>query len=540
MLDELLVENLGLIATARLEPGPGLVALTGETGAGKTLLLGALRLLRGDQARSDRIGPNGPEARVEGRFLLADGSELTVGRRVAEGRSRAYLDGTMTPARALEERLDGVIEIIGQNEHVTLARESTVRMLVDAVLDEPGRAARDAYTGAWANHRRLLEDRAALGGDRHALERELDLALHQSREIETAGFTAGEDDELAERLSRLRHAEEIAAAVTEAHAALADEAAAADRIGEVVEALRRVARHHAGVAHLEERVSALAAEISEAAGELRNLGDAVEHDPELLEQAERRMALLGDLRRKYGDTLDEVLAFREDAARRAEEIRQLLQRAESLSAELDDSGAALATTAAELTESRRTAAASLASGARAHLLELGFRDPVLQIEVHPDDPGQSGADRLELLFASDAELTAVSVGRVASGGELSRLVLAIRLAGGVADVPVVAFDEIDAGVGGSTALAMGAKLADLAAERQVLVVTHLPQVAAFADTHFVLERSATTATVRRVEGEERLGELTRMLGGLPESERGKGHAAELVAVAAEHRDAAGA
>jgi DNA repair protein RecN (Recombination protein N) len=190
-----------------------------------------------------------------------------------------------------------------------------------------------------------------------------------------------------------------------------------------------------------------------------------------------------------------------------------------------------------LTTARRRAAKSFSEAAAGHLAELGFRDPVVRLTVEPGDPGPHGRDRVRLLFASDSALEPGPVGRIASGGELSRLVLAVNLAAGVADAPVVAFDEIDAGIGGSAALAMGRKLADLARGRQVLVVTHLPQVAAFADSHFVVERSDTSAGVRRVEGSERLAELTRMLGGLPESERGRDHAAELVDIASAHRSA---
>ena len=534
MLDELLVENLGLIARAAVEPGPGLVAVTGETGAGKTLLLGALRLLRGDAARSDRIGPAGPETRVEGRFVVGD-EEIVVARRIEEGRSRAYLNGSMVPLRVIEERLREVVEIVAQHEHVALGREAAVRPLVDAALDEAGRAALEAYGAAWERRQALQADIASLGGDRRALERELDLTRHQAREIAGAGIGPHEDRDLAEQIERLRHAQEIAAALGIAHEVLADDGGVADRLGEVVAGLRRAAAFDPGLAEAAGRTAALAEEVADVAADLRRRGESVEDDPAALETAQQRLADLSDLRRKYGDTLAEVEAFGEEAARRAESLSGLLDRADSLGQEVAAAEAVLAERGAELSAARAAAGARLAGAAERHLRELGFRAPVLRVAVTPAAPSRRGLDKVELLFASDAALEPGPVARVASGGELSRLVLAVHLAAGVGEAPVVAFDEIDAGIGGATALAMGEKLAALARGRQVLVVTHLPQVAAFADTHLVVDREGSRAAVRRVDGETRLEELTRMLGGLPASERGRGHAAELVAAAAERR-----
>jgi DNA repair protein RecN (Recombination protein N) len=534
MLDELLVENLGLIASARVEPGAGLVAVTGETGAGKTLLLGALRLLRGDTAHSDRIGPAGPETRVEGRFLVG-GEEIVVARRVEEGRSRAYIDGSMVPLRVLEERLRGVVEIVAQHEHVALGREAAVRPIVDGALDRAGKETLAAYGAAWERWQALRSDMAALGGDRRALERELDLARHQAREIAAAGIVPNEDRALAEQVERLRHAQEIAEALAAAHAALSDDAGAGDALGEVVAGLRRATGFDPGLGVLGARAAALAEEAADLAADLRHRADEVEHDPAALEAAQQRLAVLADLRRKYGETLEEVAAFGAAARQRAATVQGLLERADSLAQEAAGAESEVTTLGTGLGAARARAGERLAAAAEGHLRELGFRSPVLRVTVAPATPSRSGADRVELLFASDAALQPAPVARVASGGELSRLVLAVHLAAGVGEAPVVAFDEIDAGIGGSTALAMGEKLAALAVGRQVLVVTHLPQVAAFADTHLVVDREGSRASVRRVEGEDRLEELTRMLGGLPASERGRGHAAELVEAAAARR-----
>jgi len=528
------VANLGLITQAHVEPGPGLVAVTGETGAGKTLLLGALRLLRGDPARRDRVGPAGEEARVEGRFVVA-GEEIVAARRLGGDASKAYLDGSMVPLRVLEERLDGVVEIVAQHEHVALGREASIRAIIDGALDQGGRRERAAYREAWDRWRGLLADQAALGGDRRALERERDLALHQAREIAAAHVGPGEDARLASDLERLRHAAEIGAALTAARAALTDAGGVGDSLGEITAGLRRVAAYDPSLIALAERLAGLAAEAGDLAAELRHRAEGLDQDPEALEATRARLAALADLKRKYGETLEEVVAFGAEAGARADRLADLLERADSLSLEGSAAAAAVEQTGTALTAARAAAAGRLARAAQKHLRDLGLRAPVLRVEVAPAPAGPNGADRVELLFASDRGLEPGPVARVASGGELSRLVLAVHLAAGVGQAPVVAFDEIDAGIGGTTALAMGEKLAALAQGRQVLVVTHLPQVAAFADTHLVLERQGSRATVRRVEGEERVLELTRMLGGLPESERGRQHAAELLEAAARRR-----
>jgi DNA repair protein RecN (Recombination protein N) len=536
MLDELLVENLGLIARAHLEPGPGLVAVTGETGTGKTLLLGALRLLRGDAARTDRVGPAGDEARVEGRFVVGD-AEIAVARRVADGRSKAYLDGSMVPLHVLEDRLKRVVEIIGQHEHISLSREGAVRAILDAGLDAQGLAARRAYQAAWDALTGLRSDQVALGGDRRALERELDLARHQSREILSAALTPEEDQELSRTITRLHHAEEIAETLSSAHGSLTADGGIADVLGDVVAGLRRAVAFDGSLLPISEQADRLTVDASELAGDLRRLSEDLEHDPAALDAALTRHAVLSDLKRKYGETLADVITFGLEAAAGADRLEGLLERADSLATALASAQLEVESLAGDLCAARMRSGERLTRLAEGHLRELGFRRPVLQAQVQASEPTRSGGDRVELLFSSDEDLPVGPVGRVASGGELSRLVLAVRLAAGVADAAVVAFDEIDAGIGGVTALAMGEKLAELATGRQVLVVTHLPQVAAFADTHFVVDREGSLATVRRVEGPDRLAELARMLGGLPASERGRQHAAELMEAAGERRAA---
>lgn len=530
MLDELIVTNLGLIEEAHLEPGPGLVVVTGETGAGKTLLLGALRLLAGGQARRDLVGPAGDEASVQARFRTEEGETTVVRRITTTGRSRTYVDGMVTPVKAVEEATAGAVEIVSQHDHLRLTRSAHLRQMLDGALDEEGRNAAEAYAAAWEALAEVTAKRNTLGGDRRALERELATVRHQAAEIAAAGFSTGDDADLEATLSRLRHAREIVDGLQAASAALGEEGAEGP-LDTAVIALERVAALDPTLAGLAAQASDLASLASELRGEAAATAD-MDLDPAQLESLEQRMALLGDLRRRYGATLDEVLAFGDEATRRSADLTQLLAEADTIDKEHRRAEEEVHAAAATLSAARRRAADVLTRCSVEHLTDLGFSSPVVGFAFAARPPGAAGADGIELRFASDSSLEPGPVGRTASGGELSRLVLALRLASGAADATVAAFDEIDAGVGGAVALALGRKLAGLARSCQVLCVTHLPQVAAHADTHYVVDRRGNVTTVRQATGEERLEELSRMLAGMPGSERGKQHAAELLALAA--------
>ena len=526
MLDELSVTNLGIIASARVEPGGGMVVVSGETGTGKTLLLGALRLLTGAPARSALIGPHAAESVVEGRFLL-DGEELIVSRRVHARGSRSYINGAMVPARVLAERLQGSVEIVGQHDPLSLTRASALRSLIDLRLDSPDCA--PTYRAAWKRARQLESAAAQLGGDLRSLEREQDLLSYQIREIEESGFGVGEDDELEHLARRLGNAEEIGELLAGARR---DLAAVRDRLGPAVGAIRRVCELDPGQDGLLELLEDLDATVAETLTAAREAWEDVDSDPRALAAVNERLALLGDLRRKYGAGIEEILAFRDTASARQAEVGGLLERATTIDSELAEASRRLVEAGGALRGEREAAASRIAGDATAHLRELGFGDPVIRLDIGEGPPRRAGADTVGLRFSSDTRL---APGPVASGGELSRLVLSLRLASGTGDARLVAFDEIDAGVGGTTALAMGAKLARLARDRQALCVSHLPQVAAYADTHIVVERDGPTATARTLDEDERLRELSRMLSGLPDSDRGHRHARELRAVALESR-----
>lgn len=531
MLDELIVKNLGIIEDAHLEPGPGFVVVTGETGAGKTMLLGALRLLMGSASRREAVGPFGDEAVVDGRFLVGGDGEVTLRRRVtSEGRSKAYVDGSMVPAKALQDKTSGHIEVVGQHDHMLLTSSNGSRRLIDGALGAAGRKALESFAATWRDLVIIRQKLELLGGGRRELERELEIVKFQSDEIATAGFVPGEDEDLKVRAGRLRNAADLAIGFDAVLEAIGDEGAMA-RLATAAGELGKLIQLDPALGEASERLNTISASLGELQVDLASIAAGLEHEPGELDVIEVRIQQLGVLRRKYGDTLTEVLAFGETATERAGELTDLLGTADELAVELNRAETAATEAATALTAARQKAARSLEKKATAHLKELGMSTPVVAFGFAPLELGPSGTDRIELTFASDEGLTPAPASRIASGGELSRLTLALRLSAGVGDAELLAFDEVDAGIGGATALAMGEKLSALGSGRQLFCVTHLPQVAAHADAHFVVARSGARASVRRVDGDERLAELSRMLGGLADSERGQLHAAELLAAA---------
>jgi len=525
MLKHLRVRNLGVLPDAEIDPGPGFTVITGETGAGKTLLLGALRLLTGDKPRPDAVGPFAVEAQADG--LFDDGpEELGVSRVVPrDGRSRAYLEGSLVSAGTLESRVGTLVEIVGQHDQLRLRRPAAVLELIDKVLDEQGTLAKSSYETSWKAYKAALDIRQSLGGDLMALERELDLVVYQAREIEGAGLQAG-DDEAAEMLaSRLRNAEAI-----QAHLAFAVEKAELmlDLSGDVVSTLRKIADMDTGLAASAAGWESVADQIVELLRSVRDSAEEVGEDPATLAEVDDRLTALGDLKRKYGKSIGDVIEFGMGARVRADELAALLERSSVIDAEVTLAHEKLLEAGSGLRVARQRAVASIQEESAGHLRELAMPRAVLAFTLEEIEAGPTGADRVGLQFASDDRLESGAIQDVASGGELSRLILALRLATRAEGAETLVFDEVDAGVGGVTALALGRKLADLGQVNQVLCVTHLPQVAAHADCHYVVKRDGDTAEVVRVEGEHRLEELSRMLAGLPESARGRDAAAELL------------
>jgi DNA repair protein RecN (Recombination protein N) len=531
VLHELAVANLGVIADLSVVLGPGMTAITGETGAGKTLVVEAIELLVGGRAEGVLVGAGAAEARVEGRFVVDD-EEVVLARVVPrDGRSRAYVNGQLATAGALAEWGARLVDLHGQHAHQSLLAPATQR----AALDRFGAVDRDALTAARAEVDRIASALEALGGDARARARELDLLRFQTSELDRAQL----DDENEEL--RLE-AEEDLLAGAQAHreaGAAAVQLLSAD--GGVADALAATIAAVAGRSPFtdqEARLRALAVELNDVAADLRAGAELIDEDPERLEHARSRRQLLRDLRRKYGDTLGEVVAFAADARARLAELESHDERAAALERDRAAALEHLAKVGIAVGKARRSAAPRLARAVGGHMTDLAMPSAALSVDVGPD-PG----DDVTFLLSANTGLPPSALARTASGGELARAMLALRLvlsgAGDDTAPPTLVFDEVDAGIGGTAALAVGRALAALGRDRQVLVVTHLPQVAAFADAQLAVTKHddgrTTVAHVAAVDGDDRVIELSRMLSGSPDSTTAQDHAAELLASAARER-----
>jgi DNA repair protein RecN (Recombination protein N) len=527
MLLELAVRDLGVIDELSLVLGPGMTALTGETGAGKTLVVTAIELLVGGRSDPSVVRAGAAEAVVEGRFVL-DGDEHVVRRVIpVDGRSRAYLDGRLATAAALAEFGARVVDLHGQHSHQSLLRTAAQRDALDrsAGIDlTPLREAR-------AEVAVLEAELATLGGDERELARQLDLLRYQVRELTDAEPKAGEDVELEALASLLTGAEAHRGAGEAALAALTDEDGAAEKVG----AARAAIAGRDPFAAIEVRIRALEAEVDDVARDVRAIVEQIVDDPERLSGVRERLTLLGDLRRKYGDTIDEVLAYAAEASERLDDLEHRGERAAALAMALDEASSVVSRAEAEVGAARRRAAPALGEAATAHLRELALPDGVIEPEVGSVDPG----DDVTFLFSANRGEPPAPLKKVASGGELARVMLALRLV--LTSGPeTLVFDEVDAGIGGAAAVAVGKALVALGSDHQVLVVTHLPQVAAFADAQVAVTKESTgdrvTTRIRALDPDERVAEVARMLSGSPESMKASEHAIELLAEAATQRD----
>jgi DNA repair protein RecN (Recombination protein N) len=524
LLVELRVQNLGVIDDLALYLGSGMTALTGETGAGKTLLVEALELLMGGRADPTLVRAGTDGAVVEGRFSR-DGTEMVVVREIpADGRSRAYIDGRMATAAALAEVGTGLVDLHGQHAHQSLLHQSAQR----AALDRYAGVTTDYVENAQADVRALDERLADLGGDERALARELDLLAFQLDELESAALSDPEEDSfLQAEETVLSSAGALRQAVAEARDLLGQDDGSRDLIGRASAALA----HHEPLGDLGERLETVSAEIDDVLADLRGRSDGFEDDPERLAAVQERRRLLSELRRKYGVTLSAVIEFRDAARARLGDLQAGDARRAELAEQRDRAVEALTAAEEALGDARRAAAPQLGQEIETRLRVLALPRARLEVSV----PRAGRGDAVEFRFGANAGEAALPLAKVASGGELARAMLATRLV--LTDAPpTLVFDEVDAGIGGEAALYVGRALAELGERHQVLVVTHLAQVAAFATEQIAIEKresaDRTVTTSRPVSGEERLAELSRMLSGQPASLTARRHAEELLQVAA--------
>jgi DNA repair protein RecN (Recombination protein N) len=535
MLLELHARDLGVIADLTLTFGGGMTAVTGETGAGKTLVVEAIELLVGGRADPALVRPGAEEARAEGRFLL-EGEELVLARVVPRnGRSRAYVNGRLATAGELAELGQRLVDLHGQHAHQSLLSPRLQRAALDAFGGVDLSGLREARARLAAVEQAL----AALGGDERARAREMDLLRYQLAELAGAAIeNADEDERLELEEDALADAADHRQAADEAYNLLLEDGGAADGIARAV----ATCAGRRPLAELEDRLRAVAAEVAEAAAELRRVTERIVVDPERLEEVRARRRLLADLKRKYGERLSDVLIFQGEARAQLAELEQHGERAQALERERAEVARLVEAEAAAVAAARRAAAPRLAAAVEAHLQSLAMAGARFSVAVEGPGP----ADEVTFLLGANVGEADLPLAKVASGGELARAMLALRLALGpgqeedeAAGPATLVFDEVDAGIGGQAARAVGQALATLAGRRQVVVVTHLPQVAAFADHQVAVskhQRAGRTVAEAAVLSEEgRVVELSRMLSGQPASATARGHAEELLAAAAQQR-----
>ncbi len=541
MLTELHVRDLGVVRDLTVSLGLGMTAVTGETGAGKTLLVHALQLVLGGRVVPGLVRAGAPDALVEARFVVGSGPggaaarrggdrEVTLARVVpASGRSRAWVDGRMAPVAALAELGAGLVDIHGQHDQQSLLSAAGQRAALD------GFAGSDLEPLDLARRERsaLLSRLGELGGDARERARRMDLLRYQVAEIDGASIEDATEDELLaaqeDRLAGMASRREAAAAslaALEAEETSAGGMGASGRLALAVSALVG----HAPLGAWEHRLRAAAAEVDDIATDLRSVVDTWDDDPEGLAAVQERRRVLTGLRRKYGETLADVVAFGTSARSELAELERRELEAAALEQRRTDAEAAVAAAEAAVRAVRAAAAPSLARAVTGRLADLAMPGARLEVSVAAEGAG----DDVRLLLSANRGEPPQPLARVASGGELARTMLALRLVveGGA---PTMLFDEVDAGVGGTAALALAAALHDVARTRQVLVVTHLAQVAAFADhqisVHKAVDDGRTVSAAALLDGEGRVVELSRMLSGHPESATARAHAEELLLAA---------
>ena len=586
MLEEVRITGLGVIDEAVLELSPGFNVVTGETGAGKTMVVSGLGLLFGGRADPARVRPGADRASVEGRLSVEadgrvarqvneaggdlddEGGALILSRSVsAEGRSRAYAGGRSVPVSLLTYLADDLVAVHGQADQQQLLKPGRQREALDRFAGADLASLLARYQRAYQRHRDVRAELDELISRAREREREAEELRRGLAEIERVQPVDGEDIELLAEEQRLSHADALHAAATTAHEALLgdpssgnyDATDAVTLLGVARQALEAAAHHDTALAALGTRVSEAAYLVSDVAADLASYAQSVEADPARLATVQERRAELGRLIRQFGGTagvpgggsggaggeaasgVTAVLAWAKRAGARLAELEGDDDRIAGLAEEETALAAEVGQLAGQLSAARKEAADRFAADVTAELTALAMPHARLTVALTPlREPGPHGTDEIEIRLSAHPGAPALPLHKGASGGELSRVMLAIEVVFAGADpVPTFVFDEVDAGVGGKAAVEVGRRLARLARLAQVIVVTHLPQVAAFADTHLVLEKaddgSVTRSGITRLDQAGRVRELSRMLAGLEDSEFGRAHAEELLAAAAAER-----
>lgn len=523
MIDELHVRDVALIRDAAIEPAAGLTVLTGETGAGKTALLSSIKLLVGERGDAGMVREGAASLEVEGRlFLRGDDEDGTVVRRRvgADGRGRVELNGHMASVRELAERVGATVDLCGQHEHQRLLAPQTHVEVLDSWAGAPAAEALAAYRDALAASSAAAAELERVREMGRATGERLEEAAFVLRRIDEVDPRAGELEELEAQLPRVEHGEALMEAASGARELLSGDDGACDALGAAARALRDAARYDGALERWAKTLESSLIDVEDVAAELRDYADEVDFDPEELERVQTRLSALEGLMRAYGPRMVDVLARRDEAREvvaAASDGGELERRAAEELARREDE---LARAADALDAVRASAAPRLAAAVTEQMafLEMGTAELEVACERLPRaEWTRSGPSRVEFLYRPAAGLTARPLRKIASGGEVSRVMLAVKVVLGASDdCETLVFDEVDAGVGGATAVALASVLARLAATHQVIVVTHLAQVAVAAERHYLVRKSGgelPETTLTQISGEDRVAEVARMLSG---------------------------
>ncbi len=567
MISELRICNLGVIDDASIELHPGLTVVTGETGAGKTMVVTGLGLLLGSRADPGTVRSGAAKARVEGRFISGDhsladrvadvggdmdGDELLIARQVtAVGRSRCYVGGSQLPASVCAEIAADLVTIHGQSEQVRLAQPERQRDIVDRYAGAACAKVLDRYAERFVERKAVVAELSALRNEAQARARETDLLQFGLDEIEKVAPVSGEDESLAAEAERLQSSDDLRLSAQQAIAALAGEdsdlaAAGPDTsvlssLGAARKALDQMSGRDPSAAELAGRAAEASYLLADLAGDLSRYLADLDVEPGRLEWIAERRSALSTLTRKYGDSCAEVLTWAEQASSRLLGLENSDERIGELERRLSQLDPELTGLADTLTKKRVQAAKKLSEQAITELAALAMPHARLVFQISQlDEPGPYGRDRVELLFSANQGSEPRPLSKVASGGELSRIRLSLEVVlAANASAGTLVFDEVDAGVGGKVAVEIGRRLAMLARHAQVIVVTHLAQVAAFADRHFVVVKAddgqVTLSGITEVCDADRAEELARMMAGLETTDSALAHAEELMASAGDYR-----
>ncbi|MCE5322777.1 DNA repair protein RecN [bacterium] len=552
MLIELHIQNFALIDELHLETGQGFNVLTGETGAGKSIIVDAMSAALGERTGSEVVRTGTDRAFVEAVFNVSDNPEairtasdygfepedgvLILSREIAhEGRSQCRINGRPATASVLKDITSHLIDIHGQHEHQSLLSVSTHIDIYDDWCGEDIIGLRDQAQDIYTQLADLCSKRDRLRTDERERARLLDLYNFQAQEISDAKLQPGEDEELLIERNRLANAEKLYAAASEIHDALGADGGCIDSLSAAAGSAEKISAMDPSMGEFVENMNTALIASQDALSQVRQYMEDVEADPNRLEQVEERLELIRTLKHKYGDTIEDILRYASELSGKVEELTNAEELSGSLANRIEDMQNKLHGICEKLTKLRKASAPKFEKAVESELSDLAMGKTRFEVSMQPIDPGLKGADELEFMISPNPGEPVKPLAKIASGGEMSRIMLALKSVTAGASVPTLIFDEIDSGIGGRTAQVLGDKIASLAKNCQVLCVTHLPQVASKADRHFSVDKvvldGRSMVRITALENEERVAELARMLGGTESSVAATQHAREMLSLA---------